>query len=1025
MQVDSVQSRQAGFVRCCLKAAHHTEVIIMKLKRIISSLLSCITAVTMMTGVIPAGRQSEKSSESILSELQFRMEPVTANAAGNFRRVVSNESPMWIIHVDSWNYADPEKIIELVPEDILPYVVFNLSLSINWSSTEHKWLMVQDGAETARSWMKAAASKGVWTMIQPSSGGQCHFPDYKADQDLDNTIFGEFFRDYPNFLGFNYCEQFWGFASQDFPVTYQQRYDHFSALLKLCNKYGGYLDISWCENPWGSQLNPVAMLKTNSNWEKASRTYAQNLILEEKYTKSSYISAVESEVYGAFISGYCGNYGVRWDDTGWSDYPWNGGILDSQTKDQYRLVTAAPILLERMVQNGCTVVDGPELVWADCIKENWIQRDAEGYEIRNWSFYDQFVNDFIDIYRKFIDGSIRIPDRKEVIERTKVAVIQDVNSGSNDDKYVIYKSMFEGLYRAENDGNLADNHNPFKSTGRYQTIPVVYAMADDLAKSVSVQIKQSSIPSRWNSIEAKRNEFNQLYPQEYYGTCYAGRNENTWVTYNPYKNNTSAGGHLSLKYNTCKELEVTYSHFGSGLINEYSDHIDFYLTNYDEDDVKSLRTDTFKIYGCSSEPVISGIKDRGINQTASDISTSYGNGTYTITVKHNGPVEFSVACKGTETGRLTTFRRAVQSAPDFPDFYNGIHQYEAENFDRKNIEENVTNACRTDVTGCWGMGFMKFGTKDSAAARDFVTTTKAGTFDLTLRYSAVSDNNNIDLFVNGQKVTALNLTSTGSYSTWKTVSVPVELKNGENSIEFKANSSSASSLYIDCFQVKGDFGDGQTAPPEPIGSGTLFKDVIILDKSNRDNWSVEEEFGTGSKIFGDRSIYVDRVPAELRNAEYLSSACDSKMFDSTLGSFTAGEDMTLYIATDTRVVDMGLPEWFSELKATDLKITLDNELVLAVYEKKVKKGEIITLGKNGGNGNNVCYIALGVVEGASVFGDINMDGRFNLDDLVLLQKWLLAVPDTALPNWKAGDLCKDGRLDTFDFCIMKQELLKQ
>ena len=107
-----------------------------------------------------------------------------------------------------------------------------------------------------------------------------------------------------------------------------------------------------------------------------------------------------------------------------------------------------------------------------------------------------------------------------------------------------------------------------------------------------------------------------------------------------------------------------------------------------------------------------------------------------------------------------------------------------------------------------------------------------------------------------------------------------------------------------------------------------------------------------------------------------------------------------------------------------LKITLDNELVLAVYEKKVKKGEIITLGKNGGNGNNVCYIALGVVEGASVFGDINMDGRFNLDDLVLLQKWLLAVPDTALPNWNAGDLCKDGRLDTFDFCIMKQELLK-
>lgn len=165
--------------------------------------------------------------------------------------------------------------------------------------------------------MKACADKGVWTMIQPSSGGQCHFPDYSADYDLDNTVFGEFFRDYPNFLGYNYCEQFWGFASQDFPVTYQQRYDHFAALLKLCNKYGGYLDVSWCENQWGSVLNPVAMLKTNSNWEKACRTYAQNFILEEKYTQCSYIADVESEVDGAYISGYCGNYGVRWDDTGW------------------------------------------------------------------------------------------------------------------------------------------------------------------------------------------------------------------------------------------------------------------------------------------------------------------------------------------------------------------------------------------------------------------------------------------------------------------------------------------------------------------------------------------------------------------------------------------------------------------------------------------------------------------------------------------------------------------------------------
>ena len=57
-------------------------------------------------------------------------------------------------------------------------------------------------------------------------------------------------------------------------------------------------------------------------------------------------------------------------------------------------------------------------------------------------------------------------------------------------------------------------------------------------------------------------------------------------------------------------------------------------------------------------------------------------------------------------------------------------------------------------------------------------------------------------------------------------------------------------------------------------------------------------------------------------------------------------------------------------------------------------------------------------------GDVNADGYFTVADVVLLQKWLLAVPDTKLANWQAGDFCNDNRLDVFDLCLMKQELLK-
>lgn len=58
-------------------------------------------------------------------------------------------------------------------------------------------------------------------------------------------------------------------------------------------------------------------------------------------------------------------------------------------------------------------------------------------------------------------------------------------------------------------------------------------------------------------------------------------------------------------------------------------------------------------------------------------------------------------------------------------------------------------------------------------------------------------------------------------------------------------------------------------------------------------------------------------------------------------------------------------------------------------------------------------------------GDVNADGVFSIADLVVMQKWLLAVPDTSLDDWKAGDLCEDDVIDAFDLCLMRRELLNQ
>lgn len=52
-------------------------------------------------------------------------------------------------------------------------------------------------------------------------------------------------------------------------------------------------------------------------------------------------------------------------------------------------------------------------------------------------------------------------------------------------------------------------------------------------------------------------------------------------------------------------------------------------------------------------------------------------------------------------------------------------------------------------------------------------------------------------------------------------------------------------------------------------------------------------------------------------------------------------------------------------------------------------------------------------------GDVNADSKLNLADVVLLQKWLLGIPETKLADWRAGDLYADGVLNGFDLCLLR------
>jgi len=72
---------------------------------------------------------------------------------------------------------------------------------------------------------------------------------------------------------------------------------------------------------------------------------------------------------------------------------------------------------------------------------------------------------------------------------------------------------------------------------------------------------------------------------------------------------------------------------------------------------------------------------------------------------------------------------------------------------------------------------------------------------------------------------------------------------------------------------------------------------------------------------------------------------------------------------------------------------------------------------------DISYSGKEEVNDAPVRGDVDANGRFEAADLVLTQKWLLGMPGTVLRDWKAGDLCADGQLDTFDLCLMRNLII--
>lgn len=225
---------------------------------------------------------------------------------------------------------------------------------------------------------------------------------------------------------------------------------------------------------------------------------------------------------------------------------------------------------------------------------------------------------------------------------------------------------------------------------------------------------------------------------------------------------------------------------------------------------------------------------------------------------------------------------------------------------------------------------------------------------------------------------------------------------------------------------------------EPM-NGVLIQNLVVEDIENHMDWSIVQNMRSGDPLYGDRDVVYLTLPTALEGAEAIRTACDSKNSTSNLASFIAAEDVTVYVAFDTRVDP--LPDWIQSYTPTTLTTANNNDVSFNFYIKDYAAGETVTLGQNGQSSycvNYTVFVTRQVKETTTaettttasvvthtLLGDVDCNGEVSISDAIMLCRYNaeddVAITAVGLLN---ADCNLDGITTAEDVTLILQVIAK-
>ncbi|MCM1528978.1 MAG: carbohydrate-binding protein [Alistipes sp.] len=260
----------------------------------------------------------------------------------------------------------------------------------------------------------------------------------------------------------------------------------------------------------------------------------------------------------------------------------------------------------------------------------------------------------------------------------------------------------------------------------------------------------------------------------------------------------------------------------------------------------------------------------------------------------------------------------------------------------------------------------------------------------------------------------INFPGTKGFSDYQEFEFNIPAISGTHSLYLQFTGSEGYLLNIDSFVF------GRESLPL---NGEFFKNVVVAEQAAPSSWAIGGNAAVGSNVFGDRAFTITALPDCLAGGEILMTSCDAKGTSGDTAAFTAGKDMDIYVALDNRVE--AVPDFLAGFTKTDDTVTISNDVVFDLYRRSAAAGEAITLGSNGQTYQCVNFTVFAAPSREQITepGDVNLDGRTEVADLVALSRHLLSAEPLSADSLAAADVDGDGVVDAFDLARLRQIII--